>query len=173
MSKLRIYFCYILYHLIGKHLPASDFPINLFGKQIRNLLVKGFANKTGKNINIDKNANISPNIEIGDNSGIGINAKITSSVTIGSNVMMGPNVSIYTSNHKFDRTDIPMIKQGNSETKPVSIENDVWIGANVIILPGVTIHEGSIIAAGAVVTKDVECYTIVAGNPAKVIKKRK
>ena len=88
MSKLRIYFCYILYHLIGKHLPASDFPINLFGKQIRNLLVKGFANKTGKNINIDKNANISPNIEIGDNSGIGINAKITSSVTIGSNVMM-------------------------------------------------------------------------------------
>ena len=89
------------------------------------------------------------------------------------NVMMGPNVSIYTSNHKFDRTDIPMIKQGNSETKPVIIENDVWIGANVIILPGVTIHEGSIIAAGAVVTKDVECYTIVAGNPAKVIKKRK
>ena len=66
-----------------------------------------------------------------------------------------------------------MIKQGNSETKPVIIENDVWIGANVIILPGVTIHEGSIIAAGAVVTKDVECYTIVAGNPAKVIKKRK
>ena len=56
---------------------------------------------------------------------------------------------------------------------PVIIENDVWIGANVIILPGVTIHEGSIIAAGAVVTKDVECYTIVAGNPAKVIKKRK
>ena len=173
MSKLRIYFCYILYHLIGNHLPASDFPINLFGKQIRNLLVKVFANKTGKNINIDKNANISPNIEIGDNSGIGNNAKITSSVTIGSNVMMGPNVSIYTSNHKFDRTDIPMIKQGHSETKPVIIENDVWIGANVIILPGVTIHEGSIIAAGAVVTKDVECYTIVAGNPAKVIKKRK
>ena len=173
MKKIKERICYVLYHFIGKHLPASDFPINLFGKSIRRILVRGFVKKADKLINIDKNANISPNIEIGRNSGIGINAKITSSTIIGDNVMMGPNVSIFTTNHKFARTDIPMVMQGEDEVKSVTIQNDVWIGANVIILPGVTIGEGAIIGAGSVVTKDVEEYTIVAGNPAKVIKKRK
>lgn len=172
MKKIRIYICYILYHLIGKHLPASDFPINLFGKSIRKLLVRGFVDKADKLINIDKNANISPHIEIGRNSGIGINAKITSNTIIGDNVMMGPNVSVYTSNHNFDKLDIPMVEQGE-EISPVIIKDDVWIGANAIILPGVTIGKGSIIGAGSIVTKDVEEYTIVAGNPAKVIKRRK
>jgi len=172
MKKIRIYICYILYHLIGKHLPASDFPINLFGKSIRRLLVRGFVDKADKLINIDKNANISPHIQIGRNSGIGINAKITSNTIIGDNVMMGPNVSVYTSNHNFDNLDIPMVEQGEI-ISPVTIKDDVWIGANAIILPGVTIGKGAIIGAGSIVTKDVEEYTVVAGNPAKVIKRRK
>ena len=172
MKKIRIYICYILYHLIGKHLPASDFPINLFGKSIRRILVRGFVDKADKLINIDKNANISPNIEIGRNSGIGINAKITSSTIIGANVMMGPNVSIFTTTHNFDKKEVPMCEQGDGVIKSVIIEDDVWIGANVIILPGVTVGKGSIIGAGSIVTKDVKEYTIVAGNPAKVIKKR-
>lgn len=173
MKKIRVYICYLLYHMIGKHLPASDFPINLFGKSIRRILVKGFINKAGKNINVDKCANISPNIEIGDNSGIGMHSKVTSYTKIGKNVMMGPNVSIYTQNHRFDRIDIPMIEQGNQEYKPVVIEDDVWIAANAIILPGVTIKKGAIIGAGSVVTKDVMEYNVVAGVPAKVIKVRK
>ena len=89
---------------------------------------------------------------------------------IGDDVMMGPNVSIYTRNHAFERTDVPMNTQGVSDEKIVVIENDVWIGANSIILPGVTVSKGAIIGAGAVVTKDVPEYAIVGGNPAKVIK---
>ena len=86
--------------------------------------------------------------------------------------MMGPEVVIYTSGHKHDRLDIPMIEQGSSETYPVIIGNDVWIGRRAIIMPGVTIGDGVIIGAGAVVTKNVEPYVVVAGVPAKVVKKR-
>ncbi|MEA3423389.1 MAG: DapH/DapD/GlmU-related protein, partial [Bacillota bacterium] len=76
------------------------------------------------------------------------------------------------SNHNFSEKDIPMIMQGDSEPAPVVIEDDVWIGARTVILPGVVIHEGSIIAAGSIVTKDVQAYSIVGGNPAKLIKMR-
>ena len=87
--------------------------------------------------------------------------------------MMGPNCVIYTRNHKIDRLDIPMCQQGDTVEKPVTIGDDVWIGSNVIILPGVKIASHSVIGAGAVVTKDVDEYSVVAGNPAKVVKMRK
>ena len=86
--------------------------------------------------------------------------------------MMGANVSIFSRNHKFSDINVPMNKQGFSEEQPVIIGNDVWIGANVIILPGVKIGTGSVIGAGAVVTKNVEEYTVVGGNPAAVLKRR-
>ena len=87
--------------------------------------------------------------------------------------MMGPRCTIYTNNHAFDRLDIPMCEQGYCKDKPVYIEDDVWIGGNVTILPGIRIGCGAIIGAGAIVTKDVPGYAIVGGNPAKVIKYRK
>ena len=86
--------------------------------------------------------------------------------------MMGTDVTIITRNHRFDRTDIPMMEQGFEEERPVYIGNDVWIGDRVLILPGVHIGDGSIIAAGAVVTKDVPPYSIVAGVPARKIRDR-
>ena len=85
---------------------------------------------------------------------------------------MGTDVTIITRNHRFDRTDIPMMEQGFEEERPVYIGNDVWIGDRVLILPGVHIGDGSIIAAGAVVTKDVPPYSIVAGVPARKIRDR-
>ena len=111
-------------------------------------------------------------ISIGNNSGIGINAFIQGPSSIGDYVLMGPDVQIYTRNHKYDRVDIPMYNQGESEIKKVNIGNDVWIGSRAIILPGVTIGDGAIIGAGSIVTKNVEPYAIVGGNPAKVIKYR-
>ena len=86
---------------------------------------------------------------------------------------MGPECIIYTRNHAFSRTDIPMREQGFSEEKPVYIGDDVWIGGRVTILPGVHIGKGAIVGAGAVVTKDVPEYSIVGGNPAKIIRFRK
>ena len=88
--------------------------------------------------------------------------------------MIGKNLKIFTVNHKTDRTDIPMRLQGSTEVYPLVIGNDVWICDNVIITPSCCqIGEGSILAAGSIVTKNVEPYCVVAGNPAKVIRYRK
>ena len=101
-----------------------------------------------------------------------MNCVIPNGSIIGENVMMGPNCYIHSVNHRFDRIDIPMTKQGNSEPKPVIIDDDVWIGYGAIIMSGVHIAQGAVVAAGAVVVKDVPAYAIVGGVPAKVIKYR-
>lgn len=94
-------------------------------------------------------------------------------VIIGNYVQIGQYVSFMTAMHKFDRVDIPMFEQKGYTEKPIVIEDDVWIGMRAIIMPGVTIHRGAIVGAGAVVTKDIPPYAIVGGVPAKVIKYRK
>ena len=86
--------------------------------------------------------------------------------------MMAPEVAIIATNHNYDRIDIPMNQQGHSD-KPITIGDDCWIGYRAVICAGVNIGRGSIIAAGAVVTRDVPDFTIVAGVPARVIKSRK
>lgn len=113
------------------------------------------------------------NMEIGDNSGLGINCIIPNSTIIGNNVMMGPNCRILERNHCHSRTDIPMNLQGDTDGKQTRIEDDVWIGVNVLMMPGRTIRKGSIIAGGCVLTKDFPEYSIVGGNPSKLIKNRK
>ena len=111
---------------------------------------------------------------IGDNVGIAANAFIAmrGKVEIGSNTIFGPNVSIHAENHNFSNIDKPIKLQGATR-KGVKIGEDCWIGSKVVILDGVTIGSHSIIAAGAVVTKDIPEYCIAGGIPAKVIKMRK
>jgi maltose O-acetyltransferase len=165
--------CYLLYYGFARFLPKSHSRINFGSKFIRRTLIKGIIENCGKNVNIEKGAIINRKLQVGDNSSIGVNSLIGGKTLIGNNVMMGPEVFIFTSNHAFDRTDIPMIQQGYSHENKVVIEDDVWIGARAIILPGVHIGKGSIIGAGSVVTKNIESFTVVGGNPAKLIKKRK
>ncbi|KAJ3155299.1 Maltose acetyltransferase [Geranomyces michiganensis] len=92
----------------------------------------------------------------------------TCRITIGSNVLFGPNVSLFAATHPLD----PAIRRdwGPEMGKPITIGDDVWVGGNVTILAGVTVGNGSTVGAGSVVTKNVEPYTVVAGNPAKVIR---
>lgn len=170
--KSKIYL--ILYYGIGRHLPASDSPYAFGAKPLRAFLCRGIFKSTGDKINVEHGAYFGKGNElsIGSRSGIGLNARIQGPVSIGDNVMMGPEVHIYTRNHDFSRRDIPMIDQGDTHSEPVIIGDDVWIGARSIILPGVIIGTGAIIAAGSVVTKSVAPYTIVGGNPAKLIKER-
>ena len=86
--------------------------------------------------------------------------------------MMGPRVSLFAENHNFERTDLTMREQGVTRQEIV-VEDDCWLASGSIILAGVTVGRGSIIAAGAVVTKDVPPYSIVGGNPGKIIRLRK
>lgn len=162
-----------LYKLVGGLLPVSDARLSFGAKSIRAFLTRGFVARAGKDINIEKGAIFDTSVEIGDNSGIGINCTLYGKVIIGDDVMMGPEVFIYTTNHRYDDLTIPMAKQGYTEEQPVVIGNDVWIGSRVTIMPGIHIGDGAIVGSSAVVTKDVEPYGIVAGNPAKVIGSRK
>lgn len=162
----------IVYKLIGSKLPESNSRFSFGSKKIRGYLGKKILSKSGENINIQKGARITPSVELGNNSNIGINSAMLGKIIIGDNVMIGAEVLICTVNHGFDRIDIPMNQQENTLEKPVYIEDDVWIGSRVIILPGVVIGTGSVIGAGSIVTKDVEPFSIVAGNPAKLIRKR-
>ncbi|MFZ5989690.1 MAG: acyltransferase [Bacillota bacterium] len=173
MKKISYYVCLILYYFIARHLPGSDAPYSLGSKHIRRFLCKRIFKRTGKNVNIEHGAFFASgkDIEIGDNSGIGLNCRVNGPLKIGNEVMMGPDVMIFTQNHRNDRLDIPMRLQTDPK-RGVVIEDDVWLAARVIVLPGVTIHKGAIVGAGAVVTKDVPEYAVVGGNPARVIKYR-
>ncbi|MBR5515130.1 MAG: CatB-related O-acetyltransferase [Clostridia bacterium] len=163
----------LFYYTIAKKLPASYSGIKVGQTLLRRLCGKLMLKKCGKGVNIEKNASFSYKVSLGDYSGLGVNSKIYGSCTIGDYVMMGEDVTVITRNHKNDSVDIPMLKQGFDEEKPVVIGNDVWIGDRVIILPGVEIGDGCIIGAGSVVTKSVPPYCVAAGVPCKIIKQRK
>ena len=112
-------------------------------------------------------------IIVGNDSCIGEKSYINArgGLKIGNNVKMGPQVFIWTSSHNYYApTKLPF--DGTEIIRPVTINDNVWVGAKVTIIPGVTIGEGAVIAMGAVVTKDVPPCAVVGGNPAKVLKYR-
>ncbi|TAL66346.1 MAG: acyltransferase [Legionella sp.] len=106
------------------------------------------------------------------NTGVHINAAGGGSIIIGDHCPIGPGVVMRTANHRFSRTDVIIQDQGH-DPADIVIEDDCWIGANVVILGGVRIGSGAVIGAGAVVTKDIPSMAIALGVPAKVISFRK
>jgi acetyltransferase-like isoleucine patch superfamily enzyme len=126
----------------------------------------------GENVELLKGVRIlcPAKVRIGSNTGINISTILDGNggLSIGSDVMIGPYCQLITANHGFRSRDVPM-KEQRIETKPVVIEDDVWLGSSVIVLPGVTVGRGAIVAAGAVVTHDVDAFHIVAGVPARTI----
>ena len=106
---------------------------------------------------------------IGDHTRIGLHNTIIGPVTIGSHVNLAQGITITALNHNFDDSEKRIDQQGIS-TKEVVLEDDIWVGANAVILPGVTIGKHAVVAAGAIVTKDVPSHSLVAGVPAKVIR---
>lgn len=107
---------------------------------------------------------------IGDNTRIGLHTTVIGPVEIGSNVNLAQGIVVTALNHNFTDCAKRIDEQGVSTAK-VTIGNDVWIGANATVLPGVTIGNHCVVAAGAVVTKDVPSYSLVGGVPAKILKK--
>lgn len=175
--KLSQFFCLIIYYGFAQYLPSSYGMGGFIGKWLRYQCCRRIFKSCGKNVNIERKAQFGSgrNLVIGDNSGLGINCNVPSNIVIGNDVMMGPNCYVIKYNHSFNRTDIPMNLQGfqSSENVPTIIEDDVWIGMNVLMTPGRHISKGSIIAGGCVLCKDFPEYSIVGGNPSKFIKSRK
>lgn len=106
---------------------------------------------------------------IGDHTRIGLHNTVIGPVSIGSHVNLAQGITITALNHNFENKEQRIDSQGVS-TNPVILGDDIWIGANAVVLPGVSIGNHAVVAAGAVVTKDVPPHSLVAGVPAKIIK---
>ncbi len=113
--------------------------------------------------------NILGEVIIGDRSLVGIRSTIIGPVAIGNDVMLAQNIVLSGLNHGYEDINLS-IREHKTVTKPITIKDEVWLGANVVVVSGVTIGKHSIVAAGSIVTKDVPPYTIVAGNPARIVK---
>lgn len=161
--------------------------LKLFLKSTKaKLNVECFVKITGaKNISFGSNCSVSTRsslfahsggrISIGNNFSMNYNSCLNSAeggeIIIGENVLIAQNVVLRASDHNFENTEIPINKQGHINGR-IIIEDNCWIAANAVITSNVTIGAHSIVGAGAVVTKNVEQYSIVGGVPAKLIKKR-
>lgn len=150
-------------------------PTGRFWFLVKRWLLRISGAKVGQNVQIWQGVRIMnlQTVSIGNNVAIGYDVLLQGNgeLIIGDRVLIGHGTKIITSNHVIPPNRQPIWGAGHVH-KSVKIEDDVWIAANVIILPGVTIGKGSVVAAGAVVTKDVKPYTIVGGSPAIVIKER-
>lgn len=159
----------------GRNVKFEDF------SEIHGLCSEGL--HFGDNVTIGRGVMIRPSsyygidlgqgLRIGNNSSIGPHAYVGCSgmITIGENVMFGPKCSLFAENHVFSDTESTIKSQGVSQ-KGITVEDDCWIGSNVVILDGVTIGRGSVIAAGSIVTKDVPAGTIMMDKRNRVEKNR-
>ena len=135
-------------------------------------------NTIGDSVYIGRNCTFThKTISIKDHVYIGNNCVIQSAhgnIKIGNHVMFGPGVNLHGGNHVMDRIGVYMdqVQKKFGDDPDLIVEDDVWVGANAIILGGITIGRGSVIGAGTIVTKSVPPYSVVAGNPGKVIRKR-
>lgn len=139
-------------------------------KEKRKEVMKQILGKTKENFLIESNfyCDYGYHIEIGENFYMNHNSVILdgAKVTFGDNVFIGPNCGFYTAGHP---KEIKLRNQGLEYAKPITIGNNVWIGGNVVVLPGVTIGDNVTIGAGSIVTKDIPPNTIAYGNPCKVV----
>lgn len=144
--------------IIRRHCRLDTFPFNKF-KIGHNTILEDFAvvnNGVG-------------NVLIGSETIIGIGCVLIGPVIIGNNVMLAQHITISGLNHSFKDVNLPPSKQ-KVDCKDITIEDNVWIGANAVITAGVTIGKHAIIGAGSIVTKSVPEYSVVVGNPAKIVK---
>jgi acetyltransferase-like isoleucine patch superfamily enzyme len=166
---MRHWFRTLIYRLTS--LPRLDQVKRLRGWYYSGLLARaGSGLRVAEQVLINNPANVS----VGDNCYIGTGAQLypwNAPITIGSNVLIAAGVRIITRKHGFANMSHPMAQQGYTNA-PIVIEDDVWIGFGAVVLPGVTIGRGSIVGSNAVVTRDVEPYSIVGGVPARLIRRR-
>lgn len=163
----------MLYQVIYYGL-ARSWPSFLGGCKFRYWLGKRIFTKLGTGSKVSSGVAFGKGrqIEVGLNSAIGLDCKIymgSAKLIIGDDVMIGPDVMFIGTSHEYSLRSIPMRKQP-TYAKDIIIGNNVWIGARSIVLCGIQIGEGSVIAAGTVVNKDVTSNVVVGGEPFKIIK---
>lgn len=146
------------------------------GIRVRARAMRGYFRQFGADVVIQENFRVTNpgKVAIGDrcNFARGVFIAGGGGVDIGNCVGLGPDTKVWSVNHRFDDPHVPWLDQGY-EHKPVVIHDDVWLGANCFVMPGVTIGKGAIVSAGSVLMKSVPAFAVVAGNPARVVSWRK
>lgn len=160
----------MFYTVWGGVLPHGTYKQFPISQAIRRASGKLLFDHAGEGINIGRRCRLSNQISIGDHSSLGDGSYVSGRLTIGNNVMIAPQCVFLGLDHVFDDETL---EHKGSQSRPITIEDHVWIGYGVKVLAGVRIKQYSIVGAGAVVTRDVEPYTVVGGIPAKMIKTRR
>lgn len=174
MQKLTKTIALAVYYVFAQHFPTQPMPGYQLGYALRRLLMKYILDECGCGIVVKQHCKIgsATGLKVGDRSQLGDNARIGQHVKLGCDVVMGPDVIIMANAHAFEDPSTPINKQGAQPINPVTVGDDVWLGTRAIILPGVTIGKGAIVAAGAIVTRDIPAFAIAGGNPARIIRYR-
>lgn len=161
------------YELIARRLPGHNFGglISRWSSNFRVFCARRFILACGTNIFLGPNVTLSFSSEIGSHVEINENCYMQG-CKIGDYALIGPWCYSIIRHHKYKDPNIPVILQGYTSNNPPLIGRDVWIGARVMLLPGIKLGEGSVIAAGAIVTHDVAPFAVVAGIPAREIGRR-
>jgi len=170
MSHAKLYGLFRLFHRLSSWRRWNAV------KRLRGWYYSQLFTRAGRNLKVSEGVRMNNPlmISVGDDCYIGAGVQFypwNERITIGNNVLIAAGVRMITRKHGFADCTVPMSEQGYTNA-PIVIENDVWIGFQAVILPGVTIGQGSIIGASAVVTKDVAPYSVMGGIPARLIRKR-
>lgn len=161
--------CLFLYYGLFRYFPSNSFfisPIGNLSRFLRYHCCKHIFKECGKDVGVERLASFGSgkDLIIGSRSNLGLNCKVPSDIIIGDDVMMGPNFTCYTSNHRYDRIDVPMNRQGTTPRAKLEIGNDVWIGCDVLLMPGGYIPNGAVVAARSVVTKRFPDFSVLGGG---------
>jgi maltose O-acetyltransferase len=158
----------LVYEAFAMHLPSWWRP----AKKLRVYCAQRFCRDVAGSANINAKARLSPQTTIKPHGGVGERCILTGEVHIGSHVTMGPDCYLITGDHPVP-PDGGRFRDLAPVHKPIRIEEDVFLGARVILLPGVTVGRGAAVGAGSVVAKDVPSGSVVVGNPARIVRSRK
>ena len=172
MKKIVKIFFLIIYYALASKLPNYSYPGGCFYNWVRVFCLKRII-VIGNECRIMRNVYIGNGNEIiiGDNCRINENVRLDN-IEMGNHVMVARDSVLLGKSHNYKELEIPMENQGNAVTEKIFINDDVWLGLRSIIMPGIKIEKGTIIGAGAVVTKNTELNGIYGGVPAKLIRHR-
>ena len=172
-KRITHFFSLLFYRLVAMRLPHSFWPAGFVFSFIRKAALRGMGCKVGECCDLEPGIDVgfNPDIVIGNHCQINQNTSIKTA-RIGNDVMIAPGVVLLDRKHNFSRTDLPMAQQGSTAREITNICDDVWLGQNVVVMPGVKIGRGSVIGAGSIVTKDLPDFSVAVGTPARIIRFR-
>ena len=175
MKKISKVLFLFFYYAFAQYLPDSYAPfVGKISNKLRIFCVKHIFKKCGDIDTINRHVYFGngKDVIIGDHSTLGAGVNMPNDTVIGNYVMVSRQTHILHGNHCFDKIDVPIKLQGSYPNKQTIIEDDCWIGMRSFLTPGRHVKRGTIVGACTVLTKDFDEYSIVGGNPAKLIRKR-